>query len=190
MCAGATVWEPIINHSGPGVRVGVFSLGGLGHMAVKLLRATGATVTVLSRGTSKKDRALEIGATHFVDRTDAEAMERQVGTLDLILDTNCYVEGDTENLEQYTKLLVMGDTMVKLGIPTANLKHSWPGLIFGGKKIEGSCVCGSKNVKRMLEVASSHSVIPDVEVMPFSQVNDAIEQLLAGPKHFRFVLKW
>ncbi len=152
MCAGATVWEPIINHSGPGVRVGVFSLGGLGHMAVKLLRATGATVTVFSRGTSKKDRALEIGATHFVDRTDAEAMERQVGTLDLILDTNCYVEGDTENLEQYTKLLVMGGTMVKLGIPTANLKHSWPGLIFGGKKLRVHVFVGARMSSECLKL--------------------------------------
>ncbi len=180
-----------MNHSGPGVRVGVFSLGGLGHMAIKLLRATGATVWAFSRGTSKKDRALEMGATHFVDRTDDEAMKKHANTLDLIIDTNPHVEGDTEDLTQYIDLLVFGGTMVKLGAPAAHFKYHWGPMIFGGYNVVGSIVSGSKNTKLMLEVASSHSIFPDVEVIPFSQVNDAIEKLLSGAnKKFRYVLKW
>lgn len=144
MCAGCTVWEPILNHCGPGRRVGVVSIGGLGHMAIKLLSKTGATITAISRGADKKSKALEFGAHNYVDRTDADAMKNAACSLDVIIDTNpCSMgaNGEAENISPLMDLLVFGGTFVKVGVPPSGFQYHFVPLVFSGRKIEVCCCC-------------------------------------------------
>jgi uncharacterized zinc-type alcohol dehydrogenase-like protein len=135
MCAGVTVWEPIMNHGGPGVRVGVISMGGLGHMAINLLKATGANITAISRGTSKKDRVLELGAHRYIDRTNADEMKAAACSLDFIIDTSPAVSEEVENLGPFMDMLVFGGSYIKVGVPPNLFQwHTIP-LVFSGRKV-------------------------------------------------------
>lgn len=190
MCAGVTVWEPIVNYVKPGSRVGVLSLGGLGHMAVKLANAAGGIVTVLSSSASKKDKALEIGASSYVNYNNADELKEAAGSLDVIIDT-CPVSHD---LAMFLDLLTLGGTFVRVGIPssgTSGFKYDYIPLIFTQKSIAGSVVCGSANTRSMLEVSSSHHLESNVEVVSFSKINEVMD-MLADRKNseFRYVLKW
>mmetsp|Transcript_13103 Transcript_13103/g.22492 ORF Transcript_13103/g.22492 Transcript_13103/m.22492 type:complete len:362 (+) Transcript_13103:253-1338(+) len=190
MCAGLTVWEPLVDYCKPGTKVGVIALGGLGHMTVKLAKAIGAEVTVLSTSAKKKQAAFDIGANHFVVTTDKDEMKKIMGQLDLIIDT-CPIAND---LESSMAALSIGGSYVRVGIPeagTSNYSGSYIPLIFTQKKIVGSIVSGSTNTTTMLEIAAAHNIRCEVEVMPFEQINEAVTRLTKGEvEKFRIVLKW
>ncbi len=182
-----------MNHCGPGRRVGVVSLGGLGHMAIKMLSSTGAVITAISRGSAKMAKAKEFGAHRYLDRTDPEALKSAACSLDVIIDTNpasMAANGDAEDLGPLMDLLVFGGTFVKCGVPPTGFKYHFIPLVFTGRKIEGSVVSGSYHTKTMLETCAHHGIAPDVEVVPFEKVNECIENLLHGKNSkFRYVLK-
>eukprot|EP00656_Telonema_subtile_P015435 TRINITY_DN18088_c0_g1_i2.p1 TRINITY_DN18088_c0_g1~~TRINITY_DN18088_c0_g1_i2.p1 ORF type:complete len:232 (+),score=56.98 TRINITY_DN18088_c0_g1_i2:116-811(+) len=189
MCAGVTMWEPIQEYVTPAKRVGILGVGGLGHMGVQLAVAAGADVTALDWDSHKKDRTLAIGAHRFVDTENAEQLKDVAGTLDVVIDT-LPVEKD---LAPAMDLLNFGGTYVKVGLPKAGAELSYPThlLVFTAKKIAGSIVCGSSNTNKMLHVCDSHKVHSDTRVVPFSQINEEIQTLLAGTSpSFRTVLEW
>lgn len=191
MCAGTTVWEPILNYVKVGNKVGVVSLGGLGHMAVKLLGCVGAgEIWVFSHSKGKKERAMKLGACRFVETGNKEQMEKAKGCLDVIIDTNPVTK---PGVSECMDLLTFGGTYVKVGIPDQGTKFEcdYAGMIFTGKKIAGSIVSGTRNTNRLLQVAAARKVESEVEEMPFEKINDAIESLTNGKnKKFRYVLKW
>ncbi len=187
LCAGITVWEPIAEYVRPNTRVGIVSLGGLGHMAVKFALAVGAEVWVLSSSTSKEARSKALGVHHFVHTADPEALKAHAGELDVIIDT-CPVAQD---IAPYMATLALGGTYCKVGIPPASFHYDFIPLIFTQKKIAGSVVSGSRRTQEMLALASHHGVHCDVEVMEFDQINEAMARLLRGDnQQFRIVLKW
>jgi uncharacterized zinc-type alcohol dehydrogenase-like protein len=192
LCAGITVWEPIVNYVKPGMRLGVVSLGGLGHMAVKLGAAVGAEVTVLSTSGFKAKQSMEMGAHHFVQYNLPGALEACAGKFDVIIDT-CPAKTD---LDALLGSLKFGGTYVKVGIPNAGedqtVSTGFIPLIFTGKKIAGSIVSGSANTNSMLRLAASQKIACDVKVVPFSELTNTMDALSKGELggHFRYVLKW
>lgn len=191
MCAGVTVWEPIISMAKPGSTVGVISLGGLGHMAVKLLNAIGASVVVLSSTENKRQKALELHASQYVNYNAPEDMKLIQGSLDLIIDT-CPVAPQT--LSSFMNCLKFGGTYVRVGIPSNSsdaFGYNFIPLVFTGKAVKGSIVCGSKNTKTMLRIAGEHKIVSDVEVVSFDLVNQVMEKLIHGQNEAsRYVLSW
>jgi D-arabinose 1-dehydrogenase-like Zn-dependent alcohol dehydrogenase len=192
MCAGITVWEPICEYVHPGSKVGVRSLGGLGHCAVQLSNAVGAEVFAFSRSQAKEEKIRELGASHFALTSDEKQMQEMAGTLDVIIDTCPFAGGDQPvDLAPWMNLLSFGGTYCKIGIPVASFKYDFVPLIFAQKKIVGSMVCGSSRTNEMLSVASAHNIQCDVEVIPFSKINEAVALLQAGKNSkSRIVLKW
>lgn len=191
MCAGVTVWDPICDYVKPGTKVGVRSLGGLGHMAVQLATAVGAEVTAISRGSDKKERIMELGAKHYLATSDKEALAAAAGSLDLIIDTCPYESEKVENLQSWMSLLKFGGTLCKVGIPNAGFQFGYIPLIFCHYKIAGSVVCGSLYTRNMLDVVAETNVHSDVELRPFDQINECMDELANGTnEHFRYVLKW
>jgi len=191
MCAGVTVWEPIISMAKPGSIVGVISLGGLGHMAVKLLNAIGASVVVLSSTGSKREKAMELHASHYVNYNSPDELEGIYGKLDLIIDT-CPVA--PRSLSSFMNCLKFGGTYVRVGIPSSgsdSFAYNFIPLVFTGKAVKGSIVSGSKNTKTMLRIAGEHKIVSDVEVVPFDTVNQVMDKLLRGQNDAaRYVLSW
>jgi len=190
LCAGMTVWEPIVDYVKPGSKVGVRALGGLGHMAVQLAKAIGAEVTAISHSAKKEERIRKLGAKHYVVSEDKESMQRAEASLDLIVDT-CPVADDVEDLEPWLSLLAFGGTYCKVGIPNAEFKYKFIPMIFTHRKIAGSVVSGSVNAQSLFQVAATHKVDCDVEVVPYDKINQVMKDLKSGKgDNFRYVLKW
>ena len=192
LCAGITTWEPIVNYVKPGMRLGVVSLGGLGHMAVKLGAAVGAEVTALSTSESKAGLCKDLGANHVVQYNLPGALEACAGQFDVIIDT-CPAKSD---LDALLGCLKFGGTYVRVGIPHAGEAQTastgFIPLIFTGRKIAGSIVSGSANTNSMLRLAASHNIACDVKVVPFSELTNTMDALANGELggHFRYVLRW
>ncbi|KAL3768630.1 hypothetical protein ACHAW5_004325 [Stephanodiscus triporus] len=191
LCAGITVWEPIVDYVKPGTQLGVVSLGGLGHMAVKLGAAVGAEVTVLSSSANKAKQSAELGAHHFVQYTCQGELEACAAKLDVIIDTCPANVG----LDAILGCLKFGGTYVRVGIPHKEAQTVSIGLIpliFTGKKIAGSIVSGPANTNAMLRLAASHNIACDVKVVPFTELASTMDALAKGETegHFRYVMKW
>eukprot|EP00457_Paulinella_chromatophora_P007627 gb/GEZN01007651.1/.p1 GENE.gb/GEZN01007651.1/~~gb/GEZN01007651.1/.p1 ORF type:complete len:422 (-),score=51.67 gb/GEZN01007651.1/:180-1445(-) len=191
LCAGTTLFEPIADYVTMGTKVGVVSYGGLGAMGVKFAEAVGADVTVVSRTASKKGKALANGAHHFiVSENDAE-MKAAAGSLDVLLDTTPV----PNNVPAMMNLLRFGGTYCLIGIPPASAGDikgvGYIPTVFTGRKIAGSIVCGSVRTKAMMELCARNKIGADVQVMPFQDINKAME-LLTSQKatKSRIVLKW
>lgn len=184
MCAGISVWEPMRAAGvAAGTRVGVVGLGGLGHLAVKLGAALGAEVTVLSRGTAKADDARSLGAADLLDTTDEAQVTAARGRFDLVLDT---VPAD-HDLVPLLGTLGLDGTLCVLGNPTL----SGPpirALTTGRKRLTSSGTGGLLHTSEMLRFCAEHGIAADVEVMPSSQVETALDRLASGDVRYRFVL--
>jgi uncharacterized zinc-type alcohol dehydrogenase-like protein len=184
MCAGITVWEPLRAAGiGPGSRVAVAGLGGLGHLAVKLAVALGAEVTVLSRTADKEADAHALGASRLFLTTDSDQLAGAARSFDLILDT---ISAPHE-LKPYIDLLDLDGTISLLGffgpVP-ANVMD----LMMGSKKITSSGTGGRKGTAELLAFCAEHGIGADVEVLPSSQVRTALDRLERGDVRYRFVL--
>ncbi len=187
LCAGITIWEPIAEYVKPNTKVGIVALGGLGHLAVLFSLAVGAEVWALSSSADKKERAEVLGAHHFVNTRNPDDFGKIAGKLDVIIDTSPVAL----DLPSYMNSLTLGGTYCKIGIPSAEFTYGYIPLIFTQKKIAGSIVSGSLRTNEMLGVASHHGIRCEVEEIPFDQINEAMDILLAGKnKTFRMVLKW
>ncbi|MCM2322834.1 MAG: NAD(P)-dependent alcohol dehydrogenase [Oligoflexia bacterium] len=185
LCAGITTYSPLRHWgAGPGKKVAVVGLGGLGHMGVKLAHAMGAHVTVLSHSQQKREDALRLGADDFQTTADPQLFERLAGSFDLILNT-VSVELD---LNEYLGLLKRDGAMVLLGVPTtAPHVHAFS-LIMGRRSLSGSLIGGIRETQEMLDFCGKHNIASDIETIPIQDINNAYERMIQGDVRYRFVI--
>ena len=184
MCAGVTVWQPLRRYGvGPGTRLGVVGLGGLGHLAVKLGKALGASVAVFTTSPAKAADALALGADEVVVSTDPDDMARHARAFDLVLDT----ASGKHDLTPYAEVLDMDGTLCVLGIPDT-YEVGALSLLLGRRRLTASGSAGSRDTADLLAFCAEHGVAADVEVLPAARVQEAFDRLAAGDVRWRFVL--
>ena len=184
LCAGISVWEPLrAAGAGPGSRVAIAGLGGLGHLAVKLAAALGAEVTVLSRSTAKEQDALSLGAAGLLVTSDDAQVAAARGRFDLILDT---ISSDHE-LSPLIGMLDLDGTLCVLGNPLMAGPQLWE-LSAGRKKVTSSGTGGLRQTVELLEFCAEHGIAADVETVPSSKAETALDRLATGDVRYRFVL--
>ncbi|MEU8113737.1 NAD(P)-dependent alcohol dehydrogenase [Micromonospora sp. NPDC048947] len=184
LCAGVTVWEPLRSHRvGPGSRVAVAGLGGLGHLAVKMAVALGATTTVISRTQDKRDDARRLGAHDLVDSTDPQQMAAARDTFDLVIDTI----SAPHDLAPYLKLVAMDGTLSLLGY-LGPVTVETTDLLVGRKKLSSAGSGGRRSTAEMLQFCADHGVTADIEVLASAQVGTAFDRLRRNDVRYRFVL--
>ena len=184
LCAGVTVWEPLRSLGvGPGTRVGVVGLGGLGHLAVKLAAALGATVTALTRSPAKTEDARTLGATHVLLTTDATAMAEAAGSLDVVLDTVSAAHDPAPLLA----LLDLDGALCWLG-DLGHLDLDVMSLLVGRKRVLSAGSGGRPATQELLDFCADRGITADVEVLPASRAPEALERLERGDVRYRFVL--
>jgi uncharacterized zinc-type alcohol dehydrogenase-like protein len=185
LCAGITTYSPL-RHWGVGKyhKLAVVGLGGLGHMAVKIGKALGTEVTVLSTSEGKRKDAMRLGATHFALTSQPETFTRLQRRFDFVLDT----VSAPHNYNDYLHLLKTDGTMILVGVPDKpTLLEPFP-LILHRRRIAGSVIGGIRETQEMLDFCAAHHIESDVEVIPIQQVNEAYERVLKGDVRFRFVI--
>lgn len=185
LCAGITTYSPLKRFGAKkGKVVGVVGLGGLGHMAVKIASAMGATVIVFSTSPEKEKDAKRLGARGFVLSSNADAMQKMAGRLDLIIDT----VSAPHDINGYLNLLKLDGTMVLVGVPTEPAALEAFSLISGRRRIAGSLIGGIAETQEMLDFCAKKKVLSDVEVIPASLINEAYERTIRGDVKYRFVI--
>jgi uncharacterized zinc-type alcohol dehydrogenase-like protein len=186
LCAGITTFSPLRHWKvGPGQRVGVVGLGGLGHMAVKLAHAMGATVVVFTTSPSKIADAKRLGAHEVVVSKDAAAMAAEAGTFDFILNT----VAAPHNLDPFIACLKRDGTMTLVGAPAS--PHPSPAvfpLIFQRRSIAGSMIGGIAETQALLDFCGARGITADIELIPIQQINTAYERMLKSDVKYRFVI--
>ena len=185
LCAGITTYAPLKRHGvGPGTRVGVIGLGGLGHVAVKIAAALGAEVTVLSRTDAKKDDGLAFGATSYVATGEDGAMDDLAGSFDLLVNT----VGAAVDIDGYLGLLGRGGTMVYLGAPSESLELGAFSVLTMRRAVEGSMVGGLPQTQEMLDFCAEHDITATVEVIDAKQVDEYYDKVVDGEVRYRAVI--
>ena len=185
LCAGITTWSPLRDHGiKAGDKVAVVGLGGLGHMAVKLAAAMGAEVTVLSTSESKREAALELGASGFGATRDPATFKQLANRFDLVIDT---VSGQ-HDYNAYLSLLKFDGTMVLLGIPVDAVPVAAGALIMRRRKLAGSLIGGIRETQAMLDFCAEHGVASDIELIDIADINEAYERMIRGDVRYRFVI--
>lgn len=184
LCAGITTYSPL-RHFGvkAGDNVAIVGLGGLGHMGVKIAKAMGAHVTVLSHSPGKRNDALALGADDFIATGEKGAFEVNVKRFDFILDTI----SAKHDYNDYLNLLRRDGTMVLVGIPEP-MPLAAGSLVMQRRKLAGSLIGGIRETQEMLDFCAEHNVVSDVEVIPIEKVNEAYERVLKSDVHYRFVI--
>jgi alcohol dehydrogenase (NADP+) len=184
LCAGITTYSPLRRWGvGPGHRVAVLGLGGLGHMAVKFAGAFGADVTVLSTSASKEASAKELGAHHFCHTKDPERLAELIGTFDFILDT----VSAPHDYDASLRPLRRGGVLVCVGLPTDPVSVSAFSLVSGNKILTGSGIGGIAETQEMLDYCAERGIVSDVEVISAERINEAYERILRNDVKYRFV---
>jgi uncharacterized zinc-type alcohol dehydrogenase-like protein len=185
LCAGITTYSPLKTWNvGPGSRVGVIGLGGLGHMAVKLAAGFGADVTVFSRNPEKLADALELGADRLLVSGDADAMAKAANSFDLIIDT-VPVKHD---VNPYMPLLDVDGTLVLVGQVGPLAEPSTIPLIMGRRRIAGSPIGGIAETQEMLDFCAKKNILPDCEMIRMDEINEAFERMDRSDVRYRFVI--
>ena len=185
LCAGITLYSPIKHWNvGPGKKVAVMGLGGLGHMGVKFAVAMGAEVTVLSHSPHKKDDALAMGAHHFIATNDDSVFAAHAKTFDVILNT---VSAELD-INKYVSLLKLDGTLVVIGLPGKPYAVHVGSLLDGRRSIAGSMIGGIPQLQEMLNFCGEKSIVSDVEVIKADCINEAYERTVASDVKYRFVI--
>jgi alcohol dehydrogenase (NADP+) len=185
LCAGITTYSPLRRWgAGPGKRVAVVGLGGLGHMAVKLAAAMGAEVTVLSQSLKKQEDGLRLGASDYFATSDPETFRQLAGRFDLIVNT---VSAPID-VNAYLSLLAVDGALVNVGAPAEPLSVHAMSLIGGRRSFAGSMIGGMAQTQEMLDFCAEHGIDAEVEVIAADQVNEAYERVLASDVRYRFVI--
>lgn len=185
LCAGITLYSPLKHwNAGPGKKVAILGLGGLGHMGVKIARALGAEVTVLSHSDKKREDALKMGAHHFINTQNKDVFTKHAEEFDLIINT---VSADI-NMNDYFGLLKLDASLVVVGIPDRPLSiHPFP-LVARRRNYSGSLIGGIKETQEMLNFCAEHKITPEIEVIPPQKVNEAYERVIKSDVRYRFVM--
>jgi len=186
LCAGITTWSPLRHWQvGPGSKVGVVGIGGLGHMGVKLAHALGAHVVAFTTSPDKKQEALDLGADEAVLSRDRDEMRAHARSFDFILNT----VAASHNLDAFTALLKRDGTMVLVGVPEQ--PHPSPNvgaLIFGRKAIAGSLIGGIAETQEMLDFCAGRGIVSDIEMIPMQEIDAAYDRMLKSDVKYRFVI--
>ncbi len=185
LCAGITLYSPLSHWgAGPGKKVAIVGLGGLGHMGVKLAHAMGAEVTVLSQSLRKKDDGLALGADHYYATSDPATFETLANTFDLIINT---VSAPLD-VDAYLRLLTLNGAMVNVGAPPEPLPVQMFTLFSNRRSFAGSTIGGIRETQEMLDFCAEHGITPEVEIIAAEQINEAWDRVLASDVRFRFVI--
>lgn len=186
LCAGITTYSPLRHWKvGPGMRVGVVGLGGLGHMAVKLARAMGADVTVLTTSPGKAADALALGASEVIISSDADQMAAKANSFDFILNT----VAAAVDLNPYLALLRRDGTMTMLGVPgEPNPPVLIRSLLSARRSLAASPIGGLPETQEMLDFCGEHGITADIEMIDMADINTAYERMLKGDVKYRFVI--
>ncbi|KAJ3130477.1 hypothetical protein HK098_000042 [Nowakowskiella sp. JEL0407] len=188
MCAGITVYSPLRRFgAGPGKRVGIVGIGGLGHLGVKWAVALGAEVTAISSSERKRDDALNLlGAKHYLNSSDKAAMKAANRSLDLIV---CTAFGPETDWNELLKLVDVDGDFVLVGLPENPLSVEAFSLVKTQVSLSGSMIDSPEEIEKMLQLAAAKGVKPVVEVLPMTQVAEALKKMEAGKARFRIVLQ-
>ena len=185
LCAGITTYSPLRHwQAGPGKKVAVVGLGGLGHMAVKIGAAMGAEITVLSQSMKKEKDALRMGAKKFAATADPETFKKLANSFDLIINT---VSAESD-LGSYLQLLKRDGSMVLVGVPTNPASVHAFNLISNRRSLSGSLIGGIKETQEMLDFCGKHNITSDIELIPVQKINEAYERMLKSDVRYRFVI--
>lgn len=186
LCAGITTWSPLRRWgAGPGKKVGIVGIGGLGHMGVKLAHALGAHVVAFTTSESKREDARKLGADEVVVSRNPAEMAAHANSFDLILDT----VAASHNLDAFTSLLKTNGTLTLVGAP----EHDHPSpnvmnLIAKRRSIAGSLIGGIPETQEMLDFCAEHGIVADIEMIPIQAIEQAYERMLKSDVKYRFVI--
>jgi uncharacterized zinc-type alcohol dehydrogenase-like protein len=186
LCAGITTYSPLRHWNvGPGKKVGVVGIGGLGHMGIKIAHAMGAHVVAFTTSESKRAEAHKLGADEVVVSKDAAQMQAHAGSFDFILNT----VAASHSLDAFTALLKRDGTLVLVGVP----EHPHPApnignLIFKRRAIAGSLIGGIAETQEMLDFCAKHGIVADIEMVAAKDIDAAYERMLKSDVKYRFVI--
>ncbi|QBS41723.1 NAD(P)-dependent alcohol dehydrogenase [Nocardia sp. CS682] len=185
LCAGVTLFSPLRHwNAGPGKKVAIIGMGGLGHVGVKIAAALGAEVTVLSHSLSKQDDGKRFGASHYYATSDRQTFRELRGRFDLILNT---VSADLP-IDDYLKLLNLDGTLVILGLPE-NPMSVKPFTIAGYRRsLAGSMIGGLAQTQEMLNFCAEHGIGAEIEVISADEIDGAYDRVVASDVRYRFVI--
>ncbi|ELY6344580.1 NAD(P)-dependent alcohol dehydrogenase [Cronobacter muytjensii] len=186
LCAGITTYSPLRHWNiGPGKKVGIVGIGGLGHMGIKLAHAMGAQVVAFTTSESKRDAARTLGADDVVVSRNADEMQAHAKSFDFILNT----VAAPHSLDAFTALLKRDGTMTLVGAPAS--PHPSPevfNLIFKRRTIAGSMIGGIPETQEMLDFCAEHNIVADIELIRADEINEAWERMIKGDVKYRFVI--
>jgi len=186
LCAGITTYSPLKHWNvGPGKKVGIVGIGGLGHMGVKIAHAMGAHVVAFTTSEGKRQDALQLGADEVVVSRDDKQMRAHRGSFDLILDT----VAASHSLDAYSELLKRDGTLVLVGVP----EHAHPSpnvanLIFKRRAIAGSLIGGIAETQEMLDFCADKGIVSDIEMIPAQKIDEAYDRMVRSDVKYRFVI--
>jgi uncharacterized zinc-type alcohol dehydrogenase-like protein len=186
LCAGITTYSPLKHwHTGPGKKVGIVGIGGLGHMGIKIAHAMGARVVAFTTSESKRQDALDLGADEVVISRDKAQMRAHAASFDLILDT----VAASHDLDAYTSLLGRDGTLVLVGVP----EHPHPTphigtLIYQRRSIAGSLIGGIPETQEMLDFCAQHGIVADIEMIAARDIDAAYDRMVRSDVKYRFVI--
>lgn len=186
LCAGITTYSPLKHWNvGPGKKVGIVGLGGLGHMAVKIAHAMGAHVVLFTTSPGKAADAKRLGADEVVISKNPDEMKLHLKSFDFILNT----VAAAHNLDIFTELLKRDGTLCLNGVPEhAHPAPNMANLIFKRRQIAGSLIGGIKETQEMLDFCAEHNITSDIEMIAMKDINQAYERMLKGDVKYRFVI--
>ncbi|KJY44627.1 MULTISPECIES: NAD(P)-dependent alcohol dehydrogenase [unclassified Streptomyces] len=185
LCAGITLYSPLKHwQAGPGKKVAIVGLGGLGHMGVKIAAALGAEVTVLSQSLRKQEDGLRLGASHYYATSDEATFEKLAGSFDLVISTVSAPLG----LDAYLGLLKVDGALVNVGAPEEPVELNLFSVITGRKTLAGSMIGGIAETQEMLDFCAEHGLGSEIELIRAEQINEAYERVLSSDVRYRFVI--
>jgi uncharacterized zinc-type alcohol dehydrogenase-like protein len=186
LCAGITTYSPLRHwQAGPGKKVGIVGIGGLGHMGIKLAHAMGAHTIAFTTSESKREDAKALGADEVIVSRNVEEMEAHANSFDLILDT----VAASHDLDVYTNLLKRDGTLVLVGVP--EIPHPSPDvspLIFKRRSIAGSLIGGIAETQEMLDFCAEKGIVSEIEMIPIQKIDEAYDRMQKSDVRYRFVI--
>lgn len=186
LCAGITLWSPLRHwKTGPGKKVGIVGIGGLGHMGVKFAHALGAHVVAFTTSENKVEECKRLGADEVIISRNQDDLNRHAGSFDLIVNT----VSAAQDLNMYLNLLRLDGTLVLVGAGTE--QHTSPSaftLLFNRRSIAGSMIGGIAETQEMLDFAAEHGIVADIEQIGVESVDKAYERIVASDVKYRFVI--
>ena len=185
LCAGITTYSPLRHWKvGPGQKVGIVGLGGLGHMGLKFAHAFGAHVVLFTTSPGKAEDALRLGADEVVLSKDADAMKKHTSSFDFILDA----VSAQHDINAYLNLLKLDGTLTLVGAPEHPLPVAAFNLIMPRRNFAGSAIGGIAETQKMLDFCAQHGIVSDIEMIPMQKINEAWDRLLKQDVRYRFVI--